>query len=111
MTTVYVTYDQVEAMTMGDTVAVLKDGVLQQCDTPRALYDAPVNLIERRIEDGGVAVGETVIPIPGELRSVGGPARATLSPLARGPESLELVPVGVGIPAIVNLVEELGAEA
>jgi energy-coupling factor transporter ATP-binding protein EcfA2 len=42
-TTVYVTHDQVEAMTMGDRVAVLKDGVLQQLDTPRDLYDNPVN--------------------------------------------------------------------
>jgi len=42
--TIYVTHDQVEAMTMGDRVAVLKDGVLQQVDTPRALYDTPANL-------------------------------------------------------------------
>ena len=44
ITTVYVTHDQVEAMTMGDRVAVLKDGELQQVDTPLALYDKPVNL-------------------------------------------------------------------
>jgi ABC-type sugar transport system ATPase subunit len=44
VTTVYVTHDQVEAMTMGDRVAVLKDGVLQQVDTPLALYDKPGNL-------------------------------------------------------------------
>ncbi|MGH3450909.1 MAG: ABC transporter ATP-binding protein, partial [Haloechinothrix sp.] len=44
ITTVYVTHDQVEAMTMGDRVAVLKDGLLQQCDTPRALYDKPANV-------------------------------------------------------------------
>ena len=44
VTTVYVTHDQVEAMTMGHRVAVLKDGVLQQCDTPHTLYHAPVNL-------------------------------------------------------------------
>ena len=43
MTTLYVTHDQVEAMTMGDRVAVMKDGVLQQIDAPRALYDSPVN--------------------------------------------------------------------
>jgi multiple sugar transport system ATP-binding protein len=43
ITTVYVTHDQVEAMTMGDRVAVLKDGVLQQVDTPRNLYDKPAN--------------------------------------------------------------------
>ena len=44
VTTVYVTHDQVEAMTMGDRVAVLKDGLLQQCDTPLNLYDKPNNL-------------------------------------------------------------------
>ena len=43
-TTVYVTHDQVEAMTLGDRVCVLRDGRLQQVDTPQALFDAPVNL-------------------------------------------------------------------
>ena len=43
VTTVYVTHDQVEAMTMGDRVAVLKDGLLQQCDSPRELFTRPVN--------------------------------------------------------------------
>ena len=42
-TTVYVTHDQVEAMTMGDRVAVLKDGILQQVAPPRELYENPVN--------------------------------------------------------------------
>ena len=49
ITTVYVTHDQVEAMTMGDRVAVMKDGVLQQCDTPRALYDRPGERVRRRL--------------------------------------------------------------
>jgi multiple sugar transport system ATP-binding protein len=44
VTTLYVTHDQVEAMTMGDRVAVMRDGVLQQVDTPQRIYDAPVNL-------------------------------------------------------------------
>ena len=44
VTTVYVTHDQVEAMTMGHRVAVLRDGLLQQCDTPHALYHEPANL-------------------------------------------------------------------
>jgi multiple sugar transport system ATP-binding protein len=44
VTTVYVTHDQVEAMTMGDRVAVLKDGYLQQVDTPQNLYDHPANV-------------------------------------------------------------------
>src|SRR5688500_3207875 len=43
-TTVYVTHDQVEAMTMGDRVAVMNQGVLQQVDTPQRLYDHPANL-------------------------------------------------------------------
>jgi len=43
-TTVYVTHDQVEAMTMGDRIAVMKDGVLQQLDTPQRLFNAPVNM-------------------------------------------------------------------
>ncbi len=43
-TTIYVTHDQTEAMTMGDRVAVLKRGMLQQVDTPQVLYDEPVNL-------------------------------------------------------------------
>jgi multiple sugar transport system ATP-binding protein len=44
VTTVYVTHDQVEAMTMGDRVAVLRDGVLQQVDTPRSMYNDPANI-------------------------------------------------------------------
>jgi multiple sugar transport system ATP-binding protein len=44
VTTLYVTHDQVEAMTMGDRVAVMRDGILQQVDTPQRLYDAPTNL-------------------------------------------------------------------
>jgi multiple sugar transport system ATP-binding protein len=44
VTTVYVTHDQVEAMTLGDRVAVMRDGVIQQCDTPRQVFDRPANL-------------------------------------------------------------------
>lgn len=44
ITTIYVTHDQVEAMTMGDRIAVMKDGVLQQCDTPMEIYNHPANL-------------------------------------------------------------------
>ena len=67
--TLYVTHDQVEAMTMGDRVAVLRAGVLQQCDKPQALYDNPnnlfvaafigspaMNLFEAQITDGATAV-------------------------------------------------------
>ena len=44
VTTIYVTHDQVEAMTLGDRVAVMRDGVLQQFDVPQTLYDRPMNL-------------------------------------------------------------------
>jgi multiple sugar transport system ATP-binding protein len=92
VTTVYVTHDQVEAMTMGDRVAVMKDGVLQQCDTPRVLYESPVNsfvagfigspamnLIEGHIDAGGLMLGETVIPIPAKLREQAGAVGTTVT--------------------------------
>ena len=76
-TTVYVTHDQVEAMTMGDRVAVLRDGRLQQIAAPRELYDDPVNtfvasflgapgmnLLEAPLRDGAAVLGELRIPIP-----------------------------------------------
>jgi multiple sugar transport system ATP-binding protein len=123
VTTVYVTHDQVEAMTMGDRVAVMKDGVLQQCDTPRVLYDSPINafvagfigspamnLIEGRIDEGGIMLGDTVIAIPDALKQSGGPVGTAVTVGLR-PEAVELVGEGHGIPAVVNLVEELGAEA
>jgi multiple sugar transport system ATP-binding protein len=45
--TIYVTHDQTEALTMGHRVAVLRSGVLQQCDIPQAIYDSPANLLSR----------------------------------------------------------------
>jgi multiple sugar transport system ATP-binding protein len=120
VTTVYVTHDQVEAMTMGDRVAVLRDGVLQQCDTPRALYERPVNsfvagfigsppmnLCTAQLVDGGAEFGGTVVPLPREAVAEAGEADTVL--LGFRPESLE---VGAdGIPVELDLVEELGAEA
>jgi multiple sugar transport system ATP-binding protein len=80
VTTVYVTHDQVEAMTMGDRVAVLLDGVLQQVDTPTNVYDRPanlfvagfigspqMNLVQAPIDDGSVKLGEVTVPVPPEL--------------------------------------------
>ncbi len=79
VTTVYVTHDQVEAMTMGDRVAVMKDGLLQQCDSPLQLYDAPrnlfvagfigspaMNLIEGNVQQDGVHLGDYTVPVPRE---------------------------------------------
>src|SRR3954465_1318044 len=85
VTTVYVTHDQGEAMTMGDRVAVLKDGVLQQVDTPLNLYDKPrnlfvagfigspaMNLIEAKIADGGALIGDYLVPIDRALLAKAG---------------------------------------
>src|SRR3954464_9565529 len=81
-TTVYVTHDQVEAMTMGDRVALLKDGLLQQVDSPRNLYDRPdntfvagfigspaMNIVEVDLTEQGARVGEFIVPIPRDART------------------------------------------
>src|ERR1700721_954715 len=81
-TTIYVTHDQVEAMTMGHRVAVLRDGQLQQVDTPRNLYDRPdnvfvagfmgspsMNLQTVPLTDGGARLAGTIIPLPAAVRT------------------------------------------
>jgi multiple sugar transport system ATP-binding protein len=121
VTTVYVTHDQVEAMTMGDRVAVMKDGVLQQVDVPSVLYDSPVNafvagfigspamnLIDGVVGTDGVTIGSTVVALPRALQKAAGTGKVTVG---LRPESVELTGTGAGITAVVNLVEELGAEA
>ncbi|MEU7139748.1 sn-glycerol-3-phosphate ABC transporter ATP-binding protein UgpC [Nocardia sp. NPDC046473] len=120
-TTVYVTHDQVEAMTMGDRVAVLKDGLLQQCATPRDLYQDPVNvfvagfmgspamnLFTLPVSDGSVSLGGHVLPLP---RSVIDAAEGSVSVGIR-PEHFELGNgAGSGIEMEVDVVEELGSDA
>jgi multiple sugar transport system ATP-binding protein len=122
-TTVYVTHDQVEAMTMGDRVAVLKDGILQQCDTPGVLYDRPgnvfvagfigspaMNLLTGDAVDGGVRLGDSVLPVPRDqlARASAGNGRVTVG---FRPEAVHLVRDGEGLPLVVNVVEQLGADA
>ena len=121
-TTVYVTHDQVEAMTMGHRVAVLKDGLLQQCDTPRTLYDAPanvfvagfmgspaMNLLTLPLADGGAQLGDHLVTLPRDLLSEA--ASKGLKEVTFGirPENLTLG--SEGIPVTVDLVEELGADS
>ena len=121
VTTVYVTHDQVEAMTMGDRVAVLKDGILQQCDTPRHMYDRPnnvfvagfigspaMNLLDVDVTDGGVSVGGATVPVERERLAKASGKSVTLGVR---PEDLELTSEGQGIPVTVDVVEELGADA
>jgi multiple sugar transport system ATP-binding protein len=124
ITTVYVTHDQVEAMTMGNRVAVLSEGKLQQCDTPRQLYDNPVNqfvagfigspamnLRTAALTDGGVSIAGKVLPIAAAIRSAA--AHADLSELVVGmrPEHLHLADGAGELTGRVVLVEELGADA
>ncbi|MFE3292043.1 ABC transporter ATP-binding protein [Rhodococcus sp. NPDC059234] len=118
-TTVYVTHDQVEAMTMGDRVAVLKDGILQQCASPRELYSRPanvfvagfmgspsMNLFTVPVTDDGVLLGDTLIPVPrAVLARTGGPEVV----LGIRPEHLELADRGMEME--VDVVEELGSDA
>jgi multiple sugar transport system ATP-binding protein len=114
VTTVYVTHDQAEAMTLGNRVAVMHDATLQQCDAPRVLYERPVNtvvagfigspamnLVAVPVTNGSVGLGGVSIPVPAN-------GRASVIVGVR-PESLELA--GEGIPARVDVVEEIGADA
>ncbi len=67
VTTVYVTHDQIEAMTMGDRVAVLKDGYLQQVDTPQNLYDRPDNVfVAAFIGSPSMNLYESIVTIDGD---------------------------------------------
>lgn len=122
VTTVYVTHDQVEAMTMGDRVAVMKDGILQQVDTPLALYDTPknlfvagfigspaMNLMEGTVVDGGVQIGDYVVPVSREVLDRA-PGETTLTVGIR-PEALHIAEDGNGIGLDVAVVEELGADS
>ncbi|OHV05904.1 ABC transporter ATP-binding protein [Mycobacterium talmoniae] len=116
-TTVYVTHDQVEAMTMGDRVAVLRDGVLQQCAPPRELYRNPanmfvagfigspaMNLFTLPVSGGAVTLGDWVIPVAREIADAAAEVVVGIRP--------EHFVVGaVGVEVEIDLVEELGADA
>jgi multiple sugar transport system ATP-binding protein len=116
-TTVYVTHDQVEAMTMGDRVAVLRDGVLQQCAAPRELYRCPanmfvaefigspaMNLFTLPIADHSVSLGDWPIRLPREITD----ATAQVVVGIR-PEHFEIGDRGIEMQ--IDIVEELGADA
>lgn len=107
ITTVYVTHDQVEALTMGDRVAVLKDGLLQQVDSPRNMYDKPanlfvagfigspaMNLVEVPITDGGVKFGNSVVPVSREALSAAAEKGDTTVTVGIRPEHFDIVEHG-----------------
>ncbi|ORM33888.1 sn-glycerol-3-phosphate ABC transporter ATP-binding protein UgpC [Williamsia sp. 1135] len=122
-TTVYVTHDQVEAMTMGDRVAVLKKGVLQQFSTPTELYDRPknafvagfigspaMNLFTAPVRDGRVSVAGATIDLDADSTTL--LEKSGLHEVTVGirPEELSLGDGGEGLGVTVALMEELGSE-
>jgi multiple sugar transport system ATP-binding protein len=135
VTTIYVTHDQVEAMTLGHRVAVLKDGRLQQCDTPRNLYEHPRNVfvagfvgspamnLDRLPFDGTAAcIGDTPIPLPGAAAAAARQAGLSEVVLGLRPDSLTLAgsvtapnaTSSNGTPSLscrVHLVEDTGSDA
>jgi multiple sugar transport system ATP-binding protein len=134
VTTIYVTHDQVEAMTMGDRVAVMRRGELQQMAEPQKLYDSPKNLfvasfigspamnivearVERRGQETVVKLGDQELPVPDEIvrrrPALAGYAGRTLA-LGIRPEHLEDAAVarngGSRLRGRVLLTESLGSE-
>jgi multiple sugar transport system ATP-binding protein len=121
VTTVYVTHDQVEAMTMGDRVAVMKDGVLQQIDSPQNLYDQPsnvfvagfigspaMNLCSAYVRDGGVEVGGAQIAVSAEILTEARSRGLTEVTIGFRPEDMQL---GEGMAIAIEFVEVLGVDA
>jgi len=126
VTTVYVTHDQVEAMTMGDRVAVLSDGLLQQVDAPRELYDRPANAFVAgfigspamnirtvTLTEQGADLGGLILPLSREqvaqAHADGGGNQVIIG---FRPEHAEIVSAtDGGMPIVVELVEELGSDA
>ncbi len=127
VTTVYVTHDQTEAMTMGDRVCVLKDGILQQVGTPRDLYDHPenvfvagfigspaMNILTVPLADGGAMVGSKagdpkLVPLEREVHDKAASGGAKEVVIGFRPEDLRLDDEGWALE--VDVVESLGADA
>ena len=123
VTTIYVTHDQTEAMTLGERVAVLNEGRILQCDTPQRLYDHPenvfvaafigtpaMNLVEASIEGDEVVFGGLRVQLDPRRRPEGAPASVILG---IRPEAFEETPSSGRSTVEVTpaVVEELGSEA
>jgi len=126
VTTVYVTHDQTEALTMGDRIAVLKDGLLQQVGTPRDMYDTPANVFVAGfigspamnlgtfpVLDGMAQVGSAKIAVPRVVIDGFKPEDKNSVTLGFRPESLDVVATATpdSLQVEVNIVEELGSDA
>ncbi|HEY8589048.1 MAG TPA: sn-glycerol-3-phosphate ABC transporter ATP-binding protein UgpC [Naasia sp.] len=121
VTTVYVTHDQTEALTMGDRIAVLKDGILQQVGTPRDLYERPnnvfvagfigspaMNLFPADLVETGVRFGTHTVPVEREVVSGAHGRQVTIG--VRPEDVIVSATPGDGLQVEVDLVEELGAD-
>jgi multiple sugar transport system ATP-binding protein len=124
-TTIYVTHDQVEAMTLGQRVAVLRDGVVQQCDVPQRLFDRPanlfvgafigspaMNLVEATLEERTIRFGSQSFELPGPSE-LGDPREVVLGirPTSFVVADARSDPGWPRIAAEVDVVEQLGAES
>jgi multiple sugar transport system ATP-binding protein len=125
-TTVYVTHDQVEAMTLGQRVAVLREGLLQQVDTPQNLYNhpanlfvaafigsPPMNLVEAKVADGRVSFAGFDLPLAADANLSAYNGRSVI--LGIRPSDLEDTAVWSNeqLPSIevtAEVTEELGSE-
>jgi multiple sugar transport system ATP-binding protein len=132
VTTIYVTHDQVEALTLGDRVAVMRDGLLQQFDVPQKLYDEPVNLFVAEFIGSPAMnlVGADLVSANGGLEARFGEHRLTVDDSSRPalsgfegkrlivgirPEDLEAAPPdgapeGRRLSAVVDIREDMGSE-
>jgi multiple sugar transport system ATP-binding protein len=128
VTTVYVTHDQVEAMTMGDRIVVMKGGEIQQVASPLELYERPVNafvggfigspamsFLDGELRDGAVAGEGYAVRLPAAMAArLAGCAERVMKPgvkLGVRPELFSLDPAaGEPVAAVVDVVEPLGAE-
>jgi multiple sugar transport system ATP-binding protein len=125
VTTVYVTHDQVEAMTLGQRVAVMRDGRILQVDRPQTLYEAPqdlfvaafigspaMNLVEARIEGDEVSFGKFRVPMAPDRRPSGQPKEVVLGIRPESFEDAAFAPSGLPtIEVSVAVLEELGADS
>jgi multiple sugar transport system ATP-binding protein len=125
VTTVYVTHDQVEAMTLGQRVAVMKDGRILQVDTPQALYEHPrdlfvagfigspaMNLVDARVDGSEVVFGQFRIPLDWSRRPGTSSGRAIVGIRPEAFEDAAFAPSGLPtIDVEVVVLEELGSDA
>jgi multiple sugar transport system ATP-binding protein len=123
-TTVYVTHDQTEAMTLGQRVAVMRDGLLQQIDAPQVLYRAPanlfvaafigspaMNLVEAALEDDVVVFGGHRIPLARDRRPTTASGRVVVGIRPEAFEDAAFAPAGLPqLDVEVAVLEELGAD-